>query len=77
MPDMATDTNYLDASLRIPLSPRFAARLIYRYQKEIICDWHYQNLNGTPVVLGNNTAAVPTSIQLDGARMAIRSTGAA
>ena len=67
MPDMATDTNYLDASLRIPLTPRLAARLTYRYQKEVIRDWHYQNLNGSPVVLANNNAAaVPTSIQLDG-----------
>ena len=67
MPDMATDTNYLDATLRVPLAARFAARLVYRYQKEVIRDWHYQNLNGSAVVLGNNgAAAVPTSIQLDG-----------
>ncbi|WP_414662578.1 MtrB/PioB family outer membrane beta-barrel protein [Horticoccus sp. 23ND18S-11] len=67
MPDLATDVNYLDASLRFPFTDRLSARLIYRYQKETIRDWHYQNLEGTPVVLGNNgAAALPTSIQLDG-----------
>jgi len=66
MPDLATDVNYLDANLRIPLTPRLSARLIYRYQKEVIRDWHYTNLDATPVVLGANANAVPTAVILDG-----------
>src|SRR6185436_13467366 len=38
MPDLATNVNYLDASLRVPLTDRLSARLIYRYQKETIRD---------------------------------------
>lgn len=67
MPDLATDIHYLDASLRVPLSPRFSARLIYRHQREDIRDWHYTGLAATPVVLGGGGAgALPTAIQLDG-----------
>src|SRR5262249_47024577 len=67
MPDMATDTDYLDASFRFPFTDRLAARLVYRFQRERIRDWHYQRLDATPVVLGNNgTAALPTAIMLDG-----------
>jgi hypothetical protein len=70
-PDMATDVNYLDASLRIPLTTRFSARLIYRYQKEVIRDWHYLNLDTTPVVVGNANAA-PTAVMLDGGPQSYR-----
>jgi hypothetical protein len=67
MPDLATDTNYLDASLRFPLTERLSARLVYRYQKESIRDWHYRNLDATPVVLGGGGAnALPTALILDG-----------
>jgi hypothetical protein len=67
MPDLATDVNYLDASFRLPLTDRLSARLVYRYQKETIRDWHYQNLDTTPVVLGGNgAAALPTAVMLDG-----------
>lgn len=67
MPDLALDTNYLDASLRFPLTQRLSARLVYRYQKESIRDWHYRNLETTPVVLGGNGAAgLPTALMLDG-----------
>jgi hypothetical protein len=66
MPDLATDIHFLDASLRVPLTSRLAARLIYRYQKETIRDWHYRGLDSTPVVLGGNAAALPTIVSLDG-----------
>lgn len=67
MPDLATDVSYLDASLRIPLTNRFSARLVYRFQKEAIRDWHYRNLDATPVVLaGGNANATPTAVMLDG-----------
>jgi hypothetical protein len=67
MPDLATDTSYIDASLRIPLTQRVAARLVYRYQKETIRDWHYRNLDSTPVALGGQGAgALPTAVVLDG-----------
>ena len=67
MPDLATDVSYLDASLRIPLTNRFSARLVYRFQKEAIRDWHYRNLDATPVVLaGGNVNAAPTAVMLDG-----------
>ncbi len=67
MPDLATDINYLDANLRIPLSQAWALRFIYRHQKETIRDWHYANLATTPVVLNNNNNnALPTAILLDG-----------
>ena len=67
MPDLATDTSYLDASLRVPLTPRLAARLVYRHQKEVIRDWHYRNLDSTPVALGGQGAgALPTAVNLDG-----------
>ena len=67
MPDLATDFNYLDASLRFPLTERLSARLIYRYQKETIRDLHYRNLDASPVVLGGNgAAALPTAVMLDG-----------
>lgn len=65
MPDLATDINYLDASLNIPLTPRISTRLFYRYQKEHIRDWHYRNLDTTPVVPGANANAVPTVLMLD------------
>lgn len=65
MPDMAADANYLDANLRIPITERISARLVYRYQKEVIRDWHYRNLDTTPVVLGANANAAPTAVQLD------------
>lgn len=66
LPDLALDTDYLDASLRIPLSDRLAARLLCRFQQETIRDWHYQNLDGTPVVLGGGANALPTAVMLDG-----------
>ena len=67
MPDLVTDIDYLDGSLRFPLNERLSARLVYRYQKESIRDWHYRNLDATPVVLGNNgAAALPTALMLDG-----------
>jgi hypothetical protein len=67
MPDLALDINYLDASLRFPLTERLAARLLYRFQKESIRDWHYRNLDATPVVLGGQGAgALPTAVVLDG-----------
>jgi hypothetical protein len=67
MPDLATDMNYLDASLRFPLSERLSARLVYRYQKESIRDWHYRNLEANPVVLGGGgAAALPTAVVFDG-----------
>ncbi len=66
-PDMATDFNYLDASLRYPLAERLSARLVYRFQRETIRDWHYQNLDGSPVVLaGGGANAAPTAVMLDG-----------
>lgn len=66
MPDLATDVHYLDASLRVPFTERLSARLIYRYQKENIRDWHYRGVDATPVVLGGNAAALPTIVSLDG-----------
>ncbi len=64
MPDQTVDINYLDASLRYPLSARVSARLVYRYQHEAIRDWHYQNLDTNPVV--GTPAALPTAVILDG-----------
>lgn len=66
MPDLSTDIYYLDASLRYKLTELWSVRFIYRYQKENIVDWHYQNLAASPVVLGANPAALPTAILLDG-----------
>lgn len=66
MPDLATDIGYLDASLRIPLTKVFSARLVYRHQKETIRDWHYTNLYATPIVPGANANALPTALPLDG-----------
>lgn len=63
MPDLAIDTDYFDASLRYPLTERMALRLFWRYQKEHIRDWHYQNLETTPVV--GAPAALPTAVILD------------
>jgi hypothetical protein len=65
MPDLAIDTHYLDASLRFPFTERLAARIVYRFQKESIRDWHYRNLDTTPVASGN-AAALPTAVILDG-----------
>lgn len=67
MPDLALDTHFLDASLRIPLTARLSARLIGRWQKENIRDWHYRGVNDNPVGLGNQgAAALPTVVVLDG-----------
>ena len=72
-PDLAADVNYLDASLRYPFTKRLSARLIYRYQKETIRDWHYSNLDATPVVLaGGNANGLPTAILLDGGPQSYR-----
>ncbi len=65
MPDLATDITYLDASLSFPLTARVSARLFYRLQREHIRDWHYRNIDTTPVVLGANANAVPTVLMLD------------
>ena len=65
LPDMATDVDYLDATLRFRLTPRLSCRFIYRYQREDIRDWHYQNLDSTPVVIAS-PAALPTAVILDG-----------
>ncbi|MSU25056.1 MAG: hypothetical protein EXS32_14710 [Opitutus sp.] len=70
-PDMATDVNYLDASLRLPLTTRVSARLIHRYQKEVIRDWHYLNLDSRPVIVGNANQA-PTAVMLDGGPQSYR-----
>ena len=61
-----SDVDYLDASLRFPFTDRLSARLVYRYQKETVRDWHYQRVDATPVVLGGNSAALPTAVALDG-----------
>ncbi|MBI5766281.1 MAG: MtrB/PioB family outer membrane beta-barrel protein [Verrucomicrobia bacterium] len=71
VPDMAMDASYLDASLRFPLTPRLSARLVYRNQWETIRDWHYRNLDGSPVV-APNPANAPTVVGLDGGPMAYR-----
>jgi hypothetical protein len=64
MPDIATDIGYLDASLRIPIDHAWAVRLLYRYQRETIRDWHYYGLATTPVVAGN-VNNLPTGVLLD------------
>jgi hypothetical protein len=64
LPDQTVEINYLDASLRYPLSARVSARLVYRYQHETIHDWHYQNLENNPVVGSPNS--LPTAVILDG-----------
>jgi hypothetical protein len=64
MPDLALDINYLDASLRYPLTDRLAARLVYRWQREAIRDWHYRNLHANPVTPG--PGGLPTAVVLDG-----------
>ena len=67
MPDIATLQHIFDASLLVPISPRITARLMYRYEYGRINDWHYQNLDGTPVVLGaTGAAALPVAVVLDG-----------
>ncbi|MBI5689402.1 MAG: MtrB/PioB family outer membrane beta-barrel protein [Verrucomicrobia bacterium] len=66
MPDLAFQSDYLNASLRIPLTDRLSARLVYRYQKETIRDWHYRNIEGAPLVLGGGAASLPTVVILDG-----------
>ncbi len=71
MPDLATDISYLDASLRLPISDRLSARLIYRNQWETVRDWHYRNLDANPVV-APNPANAPTAVVLDGGAMNYR-----
>ncbi len=65
LPDMTTAINYLDVILRFQLTPRLSCRFVYRYQQESINDWHYQNLDSTPVVVASPSAA-PTAVILDG-----------
>lgn len=64
MPDLTFALHYLDVSLRVPLSARLSARILYRFQQEAIRDWHYQNLETTPVV--GNANSLPTAVLLDG-----------
>ena len=64
MPDIATDIDYLDVGVRVPLSPSWSVRFVYRYQREAIRDWHYYGLAATPVVAGN-VANLPTGALLD------------
>jgi hypothetical protein len=64
MPDLTTETSYLDLSLQYPFTKRLSARLLCRFQKEGIRDWHYQNLATTPVV--GNPNALPAAVILDG-----------
>jgi hypothetical protein len=64
MPDLATDVSYLDASLRVPLTERLAARLVYRHQREAIRDWHYRNVDTVGLIPGNAGAPIP-SVFLD------------
>jgi hypothetical protein len=64
MPDLATDVDLLDLSVRVPLSAGWAVRFVYRYQAEKIRDWHYYGLATTPVVAGN-VANLPTGAFTD------------
>jgi len=64
MPDLVTDTDYLNASLRYALTERWAVRFVCRYQTERIRDWHYEGIDTTPVV--GNPTALPTAVILDG-----------
>ena len=64
MPDLAADISYLDASLRFPLTPRLALRLVYRNQWESIRDWHYNKVDTTPVITANVNNP-PTLLMLD------------
>ncbi len=64
MPDLANDISYLDASLRFPLTPRLALRLIYRNQWESVRDWHYLKVDTTPVITANVNNP-PTRVMLD------------
>jgi hypothetical protein len=68
IPDIANDVSYLDATLRIPLTPRLSARLVYRNQWEKIRDWHYRGIDATPVVAAN-PANPPTVVLIDGGPM--------
>jgi hypothetical protein len=63
MPDLEFDMDYLDASLRYPLTDALSVRLFCRYQKERIRDWHYRNLELAPVI--GAPAALPTAVILD------------
>ena len=64
MPDLANDISYLDASLRFPLTPRLALRLIYRNQWESVRDWHYLKVDTTPVITANVNNP-PAQVMLD------------
>jgi hypothetical protein len=67
MPAITTLQHIFDASLLVPISSRMNARLLYRFEYGKINDWHYQNLDGTPVVLGAaGVAALPVAVILDG-----------
>lgn len=64
LPDLATDISYLDESLRFPLTDRLALRLVYRNQWEAVRDFHYQQVDKTPVVTANVNNP-PTIVVLD------------
>jgi hypothetical protein len=67
MPDIVTIQNIFDASLLVPVTPQVSMRLLYRYETGSIRDWHYQNIEGSPVVLGaTGAAALPVAVILDG-----------
>ena len=66
-PDITIIQNIFDASLVVPFSRQVALRVLYRYESGSIRDWHYQNIEGTPVVLSAGGAgALPTAVVLDG-----------
>jgi hypothetical protein len=67
VPDIVIQQNIFDASLVVPVDKQVAVRLLYRYETGKIRDWHYQNIEGSPVVLGAAGAAgLPTAVILDG-----------
>ena len=67
MPDIAIIQNIFEAGLVVPVDKRMAVRLLYRYESGKIRDWHYQNIEGSPVALGAAGAAgLPAAVILDG-----------
>ncbi len=66
MPDMVFYQNVFDMSLLIPVSDQATVRLLYRHEYGKVRDWHYQGIEGTPVVVAPPGTAVPTAIILDG-----------
>ena len=52
--DLLFDQNIAEATAVVPLIPRLSVRLLYRYERAELHDWHYDGIDQNPMPANNS-----------------------